>query len=64
MSGYRTYIVAALMAAASATFGMGFIDRNAFEAIMGFLAAGGAATLRSGVKNDVEEVKKEIAPIR
>jgi hypothetical protein len=53
MSGYRTYIVAGLMAVASVLFGLGIIDRTMYETIMGLLMGGGVAALRAGVKKDV-----------
>lgn len=64
VKGYRTYIIAALMAVNSALLAMEFYDRSTFEVIYGFLTAGGFAAVRAGVKNDTAEVKAEVAPPR
>lgn len=49
ISGYKTYIVAGIIAAV--TFGkiVGWIDEGAFQAIMGILAALGLYTVRSAI---------------
>ena len=50
LDGYKTYIVAVLIAAAGFAKGMGWIDQSVFEAIVAILAGAGAAALRAGVK--------------
>ena len=49
LAGYKTYIVAALMALISMAYTAGLIDGTAYQAILGILGAGGLATLRAGV---------------
>lgn len=54
MQGYRTYIVAALMAVASAVFGMGYITRDAYETMMGILMSGGFMAMRAGMAHEAQ----------
>ena len=49
LTGYKTYIVAAAMAAATAAKALGWIDEAVFQTVMGLLGASGVATLRAGV---------------
>lgn len=49
MSGYKTYIVAAVLAAAVFAHSMGWIDDQVFQVIVGLCGAGGLAALRMGV---------------
>ena len=49
LKGKRTYIIAALVGVATAVHHLGFIDTALYQAILGFLGAGGLATLRAGV---------------
>lgn len=60
MRGYKTYIVAGLMAAASALYGMGLLDKEAYLTIMGVLNGAGMSTLRSGVANDTHAVEEKV----
>ena len=50
LDGYKTYIVAFLIAIAGFSMGRGWIDQSTFEAIVAILAGGGLAALRAGVK--------------
>ena len=53
-SGYKTYIVAALIAGASFANSVGLIDDGAYQALLGLLGALGLGTLRAGVaKSDL-----------
>lgn len=54
LAGYRTYLVAAAMAALAAAYGLGWIDRSTYEMLLGLLTGAGMATIRSGVKNDTK----------
>lgn len=49
MAGYKTYIVAILIGAATAAKALGWIDQATYEFILGVLAAGGLAAVRAGV---------------
>lgn len=60
MAGYRSYLIAALMAAASAALGLGYIDRVVYETIMGILLGGGVASLRAAVTNETQAVAKKV----
>ena len=50
LDGYKTYITAVLIGVASAVHYLGYIDTQAYVAILGILGAGGLATLRHGIK--------------
>ena len=49
MKGYKTYIIAALAAAATGLHYLGYIDAGTYQTVIGFLGAGGLATLRAAV---------------
>lgn len=49
LSGYKTYIVAVLIAIATFSKTVGWIDQATFEAILGVLGALGLTALRAGV---------------
>ena len=49
LAGKKTYIVAALVGAASVLHQLGYLDGEAYVTILGLLGAGGLATLRAGV---------------
>ncbi len=49
LQGKKTYIVAALVAAATFAHSVGWIDDTLFQALLGLLGAGGLAALRAGV---------------
>lgn len=49
LQGYKTYIVAGLMAAIAIAHSQGLIDEDIYLTIMGLLAAGGTATLAAKV---------------
>lgn len=54
LKGKKTYIIA-IVAGVVVTMGMlGFIDENTQKALLGFLGAGGLATLRAGVSSTVK----------
>jgi len=50
MSGYKTYIVAALIILASLAKWKGYIDAGTYEVILALLGGTGLATLRAGMK--------------
>ena len=50
LSGKKTYIVAGLVGLATAIYHLGYITSDLYVAILGFLGAGGLASLRAGVK--------------
>ncbi len=50
MTGYRTYLSAAAMALAALAYGLGWLSREEYEMILGFLGSLGLAALRAGVK--------------
>ena len=49
MSGYKTYAIAALIGVVTVAHQLGYIDDNLRDTILGFLGAGGLATLRAGI---------------
>lgn len=56
MKGYKTYLIAAAAALTTAAHSLGWIDGQTYTAIMGFLGAGGLATLRAGVKTEISGI--------
>ena len=52
LSGHRTYIIAVLIGAASAAHFLGWIDGQAYTAILGLLGAGGLSALRAGIEKN------------
>lgn len=50
LKGKKTYIVALLVAVATAAHQLGYIDAAMYTTALGLLGAGGLATLRAGVK--------------
>lgn len=59
MTGYRTYIIAALVIAASTAKFYGMIDLETYEFVLGLLGAGAAVTLRAGSKNDAKAATQD-----
>ena len=51
LKGYRTYIIAGLLALCAGLYALGVIDKETFEALMGALTGGGLATLRLAINN-------------
>lgn len=51
LSGYRTYIIAALLGLLAAGHYLGYIDLETFQSLSVMLTGGGLAALRAGVKN-------------
>jgi hypothetical protein len=49
LSGYKTYIIAGLIAVAAGAHYLGYIDNALYETVVGLLAGGGLASLRAGV---------------
>jgi uncharacterized membrane protein YoaK (UPF0700 family) len=49
MAGYKTYLVALLLALATFAKAMGWIDNKMYEIIIGILGALGLGALRAGV---------------
>ena len=49
MSGYKSYIVAALMAFVTVAHSMGWIDDATRDTLSGILLGGGIAALRAGI---------------
>jgi hypothetical protein len=52
MKGRKTYIVAGLMAIASALYGVGIIDDAVWKTLMGVLNGAAATTIRSALHNE------------
>lgn len=50
LSGYKTYIIAALVGAVTVAHTLGYINDEIFKEALGFLGAGGLVTLRAAVK--------------
>ena len=49
LSGYRTYIIAALIAVTTFAFHVGWLDKDSFEKLVAALGAAGAAFLRMAI---------------
>lgn len=49
LAGYKTYIIAALVAAVTVAQQLGYLDAATAQTLLGLLGAGGLATLRAGV---------------
>ena len=49
LGGKKTYLIAAAIGLVTAAQALGWIDDAAYTMILGFLGAGGLATLRAGV---------------
>ena len=49
LSGYKTYIVAALTAALAAAHALGYVNDATYQTLLVLLGAGGLAALRAGV---------------
>ena len=50
LKGYRTYGCAFLIAGATAAHSLGYLNSGQYDAIVGFLGAGGLAALRAAAK--------------
>jgi hypothetical protein len=51
LAGKKTYIMAVLMALGAFARGLGWLEQEQFEIIMGLAGSMGLAALRSGVSN-------------
>lgn len=49
LEGWKTYITAGLMALAAFVRGMGWLDQQQYELVLGLLGSLGLAALRAGV---------------
>lgn len=47
LSGYKTYLCAVGIGVATAAKALGYLDEATYQAIVGFLGAGGLAALRA-----------------
>lgn len=50
LRGYKTYLIAAVMAALAVSRALNWIDEATYQTLLGLLGASGLATLRAGVK--------------
>lgn len=58
LSGYKTYIFAAVVAIASAAKYLGYITEELYQAVIGIAGSGAAITLRSALKKAADPVGK------
>lgn len=58
LSGYKTYIFAAVVAIASAAKYLGYITEELYQAVVGIAGSGAAISLRSALKNAADPVGK------
>jgi len=49
LGGKKTYLIALAVGLVTAAQALGWIDSEIYQVILGFLGAGGLATLRAGV---------------
>lgn len=59
LQGYKTYILAAVIGAATVAKALGYLDENTYNTLMGLLGAGTAATLAAKM-NRTEMIAKEV----
>ena len=59
LKGYKTYILAAIIGAATVAKALGYLDENTYNTLMGLLGAGTAATLAAKM-NRTEMIAKEV----
>ena len=52
LKGKKTYLIAILIGIASTFHYLGYIDTQAYTAILGLLGAGGFASLRAGISKE------------
>ena len=64
LKGYKTYIIASLMALLTTANMMGFISTEQFGAIMALLGSFGLATLRQAVGEVPEKVAEVVPPVQ
>jgi len=50
LSGYKTYIMSALIAVATFVYYMQWVDLNTYTLILGILGAGSVASIRASIK--------------
>lgn len=62
-AGWRTYAVAVAMGLAALLYGLGLIERNTFEALMGLFNGLGFAALRKGVRDETVALPKGEPPV-
>lgn len=55
LKGYKTYIVAALIAAAGVAHSLGIIDEATYKALLTLLGAGGLATVAAKINRLVKK---------
>lgn len=58
LSGYKTYLFAAVVAIASAAKYLGYLTEELYQAIVGLAGSGAAISLRSALKNAADPVGK------
>lgn len=59
-AGYKTYLVAGLVAITSTAKYMGYIDYNAYESLMGLLMGSGLVTMRQAIKAETAALPKPV----
>lgn len=60
LQGYKTYIVAALMAIATFLHALGIIDDATYQAILAFLGSLGVATIAAKVNRITTEINNKV----
>ncbi len=58
LSGYKTYIFAAIVGIASVAKYLGYITEELYQGVVGIAGSGAAITLRSALKNAADPVGK------
>ena len=51
LKGKKTYLIAAAVGLVTVAHQLGWIDADTYKVVLGFLGAGGLATLRAGVNS-------------
>jgi hypothetical protein len=57
LKGYKTYIIAALIAVLAGLHAMGYIDEATYQTLLALLGAGGLSTVSAKVNKIQEDIK-------
>jgi len=60
LEGYKTYIIAAIVAVLAGLHAMGYIDEATYQTLLALLAAGGAATVSQKINRIEQDIKNKV----
>lgn len=67
LQGYKTYIIAALVATLAALHALGYIDEATYQTLLALLGAGGLSTVAAKIgrlQNDISNGKVSVTKIK